>query len=157
LCSGCGYRLATPDGPLLDTVSTIAVPYFKNKTFEPGAEALFTAAFVNEFIESRRIGVVSAQEADAVLRGTIVKLVDDAIAYNSDDKAQHYRVHVILDVTVEDRRSGKMLWQRKGLQHSEEFPVSGNIVFSEAAKREALKTLADDLAERVHDSIMHGF
>ncbi|MCP4630836.1 MAG: hypothetical protein GY850_46110, partial [bacterium] len=46
LCSGCGYRLATPDGPLLDTVSTIAVPYFKNKTFEPGAEALFTAAFV---------------------------------------------------------------------------------------------------------------
>jgi hypothetical protein len=155
--AGCGYRLARSVNPLLDNVTSIAIPYFKNKTFEPGAETIFTHAFVNEFVESKKLNVVSAQDADVVLYGTVKILRENSIAYDVDDKALEYRVTVTLAVSLEDRSSGKVLWRRKNLKHSEEFLVSDDIVFSETTKRDALKTLAEDLAERVHDSIMQGF
>jgi hypothetical protein len=157
LSSSCGYRLARPVNPMLENVSTIAIPYFKNKTFEPEAEAIFTYAFINEFIESRRLQVVGVEDADVVLYGTVKRLLEDTIAYNRDDKAQEYRVRVTLAVFLEERKSGNVLWKRKSLRHAEEFPVDNNIVLSETAKRDALQRIAEDLAERVHDSIMQGF
>jgi len=157
LCSGCGYHRARSDNPQLAGVSTIAIPYFKNKTFEPEAEKVFAYAFVNEFIESKRLRVVGEHEADLVLRGTVKKLVEDTIAYNRDDKALEYRMDVVVDIQVERRASGEVVWKRKNLRHSEEFPVGDNVVLSEAAKRAALEKLAADLAERIHDSIIQGF
>jgi outer membrane lipopolysaccharide assembly protein LptE/RlpB len=157
LCSGCGYHRARSDNPLLAGLGTIAIPYFKNKTFEPEAEKIFTYAFVNEFIESRRLRVVGEHEADLVLRGTVKKLIEDTIAYNRDDKALEYRMDVVVDIQVERRASGEVVWKRKNFRHSEEFPVGDDIVLSEASKRAALQKLAADLAERVHDSIIQGF
>lgn len=153
----CGYHLARPANPLLENINTIAIPYFKNKTFEPEAETIFTDAFVNEFIESKRLQVVNREDADVILYGTVREFYEDTIAYNRDDKALEYRVRVTLDVFLEERQSGDVLWKRKNFRHAEEFPVGENIVFSETARRAALQTLAEDLAERVHDSIMQGF
>jgi hypothetical protein len=157
MLSGCGYHPAKFANPLLENVSSIAVPYFKNKTFEPELEAIFSNAFANEFTESRRLRVVSRHEADVVLCGTVKKLVDDTIAYSRDDKALEYRVYVELDISLEDRLSGRVLWKRKNLKHNEEFPVGSSIVISETTKRAALIKLAEDIAERVHDNIMQGF
>jgi len=36
IAAGCGYRLAGKDNPMLAGINTIAVPYFKNDTFEAG-------------------------------------------------------------------------------------------------------------------------
>jgi len=157
LAAGCGYHRAGINNPQLDGISRIAIPYFKNKTFEPEAERVFTHAFVNEFIKSRRLKVVPEPEADLVLRGTIRKLIEDTIAYNRDDKALEYRMDVVLDIQLERRATGEVIWKRKNMRHSEEFPVGDDIVLSEAAKRAALERLAADLAERIHDSIIQGF
>ncbi|MCX8044962.1 MAG: LPS assembly lipoprotein LptE [Desulfobacterota bacterium] len=154
---GCGYHRAGTYNPQLAGIATIAIPYFKNTTFEPEAEKIFTHAFINEFIKSKRLRVVSEPDADLILRGTIRKLIEDTIAYNRDDKALEYRMDVVLDVQLERRQTGEVLWKRKNVRHSEEFPVGDNIVLSEAAKRAALGRLAADLAERVHDSIIQGF
>jgi hypothetical protein len=154
---GCGYHLARSDNPLLQNRETIAIPYFKNKTFEPEAEKIFTYAFINEFIKSKRLRVTDERTADLILRGSVKTLNEDTIAYNRDDKALEYRVDITLDIQLEERTTGNVLWKRKNLRHSEEFPVGENIVFSEAAKRSALDKLAADLAERVHSSIIEGF
>jgi len=157
LWGGCGYRLARSDNPQLANIHTIAIPYFKNRTFEPEAEKVFACAFIDEFIESKRLAVVGEDRADIILRGTVKKLVEDAIAYNRDDKALEYRMDVVVDIQVEERTTGSVLWKRKNLRHSEEFPVGEDIMLSEAAKRASLEKLAADLAERVHDSIIEGF
>ena len=54
LAAGCGYRLARFDNPELEGITTIAIPYFENKTYEPGLDAVFTYAFTNKFIETGR-------------------------------------------------------------------------------------------------------
>ncbi len=155
--SGCGYRLARFDNPELDGITTIAIPYFQNKSFEPGIDAIFTHAFVNKFVETKRLQVVGAGEADAVLRGVIKKVDDDSLAMTRDRRALEWRVWVTISVVVEERTTGRVLWKRSALRHGEEFRTSDDIQIDEADKRRAFQTLAADLAEQVHDGFLQGF
>ena len=86
-CAGCGYHRAQLNNPLLANVHTMAIPYFKNKTFEPEAEKIFTNAFMNEFIESRKLQMVGPNEADVILYGTVRSLKEESIGYNENDKS----------------------------------------------------------------------
>jgi len=159
--SGCGYRLARFDNPALDNITTIAIPYFQNKSYEPGVDAIFTHAFVNKFVENKRLQVVGVEHADAVLRGIIKKINADSLAMTRDRRALEWRVWVTISVVVEERTTGRVLWKRSALKHSEEFRISDesqfDIQLDEADKRRAFQDLASDLADRVHDGLMQGF
>lgn len=156
--AGCGYHPARLDNPLLAEYHTIAIPYFKNKTFEPGAEKIFTDAFMREFIESRKLKIVSESQADVILYGTVRNLKEESIGQNANDKTIEYLLFMTLDLRLEQRTTGKLLWSRKGMRHAEDYPIADdNIQLSEAAKKAALQKIAADLAERSHDSLMMGF
>jgi len=182
LClTGCGYRLARFDNPALDGITTLAIPYFENKSYEPGIDAIFTYAFVNKFVATKRLQVVGIEEADAVLRGSIKRVTQDSLGIDKDKRALEWRVWVTISVVVEERKTGRVLWKRSALRHGEEFrttrylaqkqtppvppgpPVptvlleSPDIQLDEADKRRAFQDLAADLAERVHDGLLQGF
>ncbi len=157
LISNCGYRLAKYENPLLEGINSIAVPYFQNKTFEAEAVPIFTNAFVSEFVKGKRLTISNTDEADIVLYGRVKELRKDIIARDWDDKANAYRIYAAMDITLEERKTGKVLYKRNNLFHTEEYPVRSDIAFSEAAKRDAFQKIASDLAQRVHDSIMQGF
>jgi outer membrane lipopolysaccharide assembly protein LptE/RlpB len=162
LClSGCGYRLARFDNPALDGITTIAIPYFENKSYEPGIDAIFTHAFVNKFVATKQLQVVAADKADAVLRGSIKKVDHDSLAMTQDRRALEWRIWVTISIVVEERATGRVLWKRSALRHSEEFRTGAedqvDIQLDEADKRRAFQDLAADLAERVHDGLMQGF
>ena len=157
-CAGCGYHRARLDNPLLANFHTIAIPYFKNKTFEPGVEKIYTDAFMKEFIESRKLKIVSESQADVILYGTVRNLKEESIAQNENDKTIEYLLFMTLDLRLEERATGKVLWQRKDLKHVEDAPVyTDSMQLSETAKRATMQKIAADLAERVHNSIMMGF
>jgi outer membrane lipopolysaccharide assembly protein LptE/RlpB len=155
--TGCGYHLAGRGNPLLDGITTIAVPYFKNETFEAGADAIFTGTFADQFIQNKRLRVVRIDSADVILRGTIKTIREEVISYNKNDKAMEYRVYVTLDLSLEKRDTGEILWKRKRLKHNEEYQVSNEIMVTESDKKIALEKVARDLAKRVEESIIQGF
>lgn len=155
--AGCGYRRAGKDNPLLLGINTIAVPYFKNDTFEAGIEAIFTTVFANEFINSKRLQVVRIDDADVILRGTIKNFREQVISYNQDRKALEYRVFVTLDLSLEKRDSGEILWKRKRLADNEEYQVSSYITVTQTDKTVAVEKIAQNLAKKVYESIIQGF
>lgn len=161
LFSGCGYRLASMVNPMLDNYDSIAIPYFENKTFEAEAVTIFTYAVVNEFVESKRLKVENIDKADLVLYGKIIKLNERSIGYSRDDKAREYRIWATLELSLEEKSTGKVLWKRNKLTHDNEYLSAdlrtGEITETDASKRKALVLLAEDLAERIHDSIVQGF
>ena len=157
-CACCGYHRARLDNPLLASYHTIAVPYFKNKTFEPGAEKIFTDAFMQEFIKSGRLKIASEKDADVVLYGTVRNLKQESIAENENDKTIEYLLFMTLDLRLEERTTGKVLWTRKGMRHVEDYPIyDQDVQLSETSKRLALQKIAADLAQRSHDSMLMGF
>jgi outer membrane lipopolysaccharide assembly protein LptE/RlpB len=155
--AGCGYHLAGRDNPMLAGINTIAVPYFKNETFEAGIESVFTRAFADEFIQSKRLQVVSIDAADVILRGAVKTVREEIISYNKNDKAMEYRIYVTLDLALEKRDTGEILWKRKRLRHSEEYQVANDIMVTESDKKVAMEKVAKDLARRVEESIIQGF
>jgi hypothetical protein len=161
LFSGCGYHLASTVNPMLENYDSIAIPYFENKTFEAEAVTIFTYAVVNEFIESKRLKVEGIDKADLVLYGTVKELNEESIGYSSDDKAREYRIWATLELSLEEKSTGKVLWKRDKLSHNNEYLSADlrveEITVIEASKRKALVLLAEDLAERIHDSIVQGF
>src|SRR5512139_2926511 len=68
---GCGYQLTGSKAHLPPGITSIAIPTFVNETYEPGVEIQFTQAFLNDFINDRRVKVVDKAQADSVLEGTI--------------------------------------------------------------------------------------
>ncbi len=157
LLSGCGYHLASTVNPMLDNYDSIAIPYFENKTFEAEAVTIFTYAVVNEFIESKRLKVESIDKADLILYGTVKSINENSIGYSRDDKALEYRVWATLEISLEEKSTGKVLWKRNNLTNDQEYLSGTEITVIEASKRNALVLLAEDLAERIHDSIVQGF
>ncbi len=157
-CSlGCGYHFLGKGKGTLGGIKTIAIPYFINKTYEPGIDRIFTDALVNEFVESREFVLTTEDRADVVMRGMVKSFEGKTISHNQKDRALEYRVAVTLEFSAEERTTGKVIWRDRNITHNEEYRVNTDIAVTEFNKDEAIKRLAAELAERIHDNLLEGF
>ncbi|HSQ77549.1 MAG TPA: LptE family protein, partial [Nitrospirota bacterium] len=118
LLSSCGYHISGTGGIVPGGVRTISVPVFLNATNEPYVDVEVTQAVVEEFMTDGRLKVVGLEEAELALRGKIVKYEVTPLSYNPQAYVQQYRVHIVVDASLEDLRSKKILWQERGIQSS---------------------------------------
>lgn len=154
---GCGgYRWAPEYNQLPAGIHTVAIPLFKNNTYESNIEAYVTNALMNEFIRNQQFSVVS-EGGDATLSGMVKKFDTMSIAYSSEDRARQYRAYLTLEVTLRDNRTGEVLWRNPELVHEEEYSVEPIISFTDARKQDAIKRISADLAERIYEEIVYGY
>ena len=126
---------------------TIAVLPFENET--PQAELQREVWQALRAAMQSRLGVRDAPEsrADAVVRGTLVRYdVDIPIAYTANSRqvtSARRKLQVVCDIEIIDQKTGKTLWQRKGLTAEGEYEEN-----SEATgRRVALERLVNDVIE----------
>jgi outer membrane lipopolysaccharide assembly protein LptE/RlpB len=108
LLAGCGYSLATRNS-VIKPGQNIDVRMFANRTYQPNIEAELRLAFVNELVS--RGEKVSVDLSDLVIDGEIASLSVDASAFSGDDKAMYYKITVVVQAQLTDRRSGKLVWK----------------------------------------------
>jgi outer membrane lipopolysaccharide assembly protein LptE/RlpB len=156
LITGCGYQLAGKETHVPPGLNSIAIPTFKNQTFEPGIEIQFTQAFLNEFIQDRRVNVVSREEADCSLEGVVTDFRTYAVAYDKSGFVLQYQIGIVVDVTLKDR-AGKVLWEQKGLNEVQWFRASSVGVTNEAAKQAAIQKTAGLMAGRIRSRFFYNF
>ncbi len=94
IAGGCGYHLpgkGEGQGALAE-VQNLRIEPFANARFEPFLEVSFSNAVVSEFARRGSFRVVEgAEDADAVLGGTVTDYRTDAISYDSNDNVLEYR------------------------------------------------------------------
>ena len=156
LLMACGYKMAGKETHVTPGLSSIAIPTFKNATFEPGIEIPFTQAFLNEFIQDRRMKVVSRAEADAILEGVVVSFNTYGVAYDRSGFVLQYQIGVVVNLTLRDR-TGKVLWEEKGWSESQWFRASSTGLTNEAAKQVSIQRTAGSLAERIRQRFFYNF
>jgi hypothetical protein len=157
LPSGCGYHFIGENSEVLSGITSIAIPYFENKTYQSGLERQVTEALVDEFVKSRAIAIVSEGDADAVIRGVIEEFREYVSAFNEGDTALEYTSFLSLSVTLERKDTGEVLWRNKNLTHIEDYTVSPEIASTEENKEQAILLSSRELATQIHDSIIEGF
>ncbi len=153
--AGCGYRLSG-GGPLPGNVTRVAVAMFENRSFETGAEAVFTSALMTELVQSSDARVVGREEADAVILATIRSITIGGLTRTADDSVVERRVSAVLDLDMVGK-DGETIWSVRKFSESEVYAVSSANASDEAAKREAVQEIADRVAERIISKMRDNF
>ena len=134
LLSGCGYTLATRNS-VIKPGQTLDVRMFANRTYQPNIDADLRLAFVNELLS--RGETVSGDLPDFVISGEIASLSVQASAFSGDDAVMFYRLVLVVQAQLSDRRSGKVLW--KGDESiRQEYPVNSDLALQRNAHSAAV-------------------
>ena len=153
---GCGYQLAGKTTHLPPGVTSIAIPTLTNLTLEPGLEIHFTQAFLREFIQDKRVSVVSRQTADSTLEGIIKSFTMFSVSYDTSGYALEYQTIVIMDLTLK-KRDGVILWREKDLMERAWYRTSPSVIATEDNKNNAIQQIAKSLAEKVRNRFFYNF
>ena len=154
-CGGYGFRGTVNNLP--SDIKAVSIPVFLNESIEPGVEVIFANALIYEFNRSQVLQVVSESEAQAQINGKIRSIAIDPVIYANLTQALERKVTISLEVTCRRSDNQKVLWQNQGLSRYEVYRVTTDPNQTQRNKEEAIKKIAQDLSERIHNSILENF
>jgi hypothetical protein len=146
--AGC-WRYSLHGGGLPADLKTMAILPFDNET--PVSELQQQLLDIMRNTLDSRLGLRSASEAqaDVVVRGTIIRYdADIPVGYSASQggapvTASQRKLEMAVDVDIVNQKTGKILWQRKGL--------IGDGTYQERAeadgRKQAMQQMANDMAE----------
>lgn len=150
LLSGCGYSMR----PLLGMgLGTIAIENLENKTYEHDLEVLVTESVRDEFIFDGTLKVVMGEaQADLLLSGAVINYTFETLSYDEDDKAESYRLRIRTQLTLENLKEKKIVWQDRIIEGDAHYLLVGSLAVTEAEARDkALKDLAKEILRQTID------
>jgi len=153
---GCGYQMVGKETHIPPALNSIAIPTFKNLTFEPGIEVQFTQGFLREFILDRRVKVVDRSEAASILEGTVISYNLFSVAYDRSGFVSEYQINVLVRLALK-KRTGEMIWQENGLSETLWFRASSDVLVNEANRTAALQRIGRLIAERIRNRFFYNF
>jgi len=152
--SGCGYNLGEIKPTPMRRVTTLAVNTFKNQTLIPRLEAQTADAVVKQFQQDGTYRIDSADQADAIVEGTIVSVVRQPMRVFASNVLQTSEFELTLTVKyqVVDRTTGAVLLQGTAVgvtpffteadRVNSDIVTSQNINYPIAAQRMAEKIVS---------------
>ncbi len=155
LLTGCGYKLGEIRPTPMRSVRTLAVPTFKNKTFEPRLEVLFADTLVKRLQQDGTYEILNDDRADAILYCTIDRIERRALrsVENNVLATSEFGLRVFATYEVQDRVTGAILMTGK-VQGNTTF-FSGNDL--QTIERQAFSNAAADLADIITGEVAEGW
>ncbi len=144
--AGC-WPYGFAGGGLPSNIHTVAVLPFENETPQAELQREVWEALRTEM--KSRLGLRDAPEAraDAVVRGTLLRYdtgIPIAISANRGQVTSARRkLQIVCDIEIVDQKTGKLLWQRKGITAEGEYEEPNEI----NGRRDALQKLVADVIE----------
>ena len=126
--ASCGYHVSGKGDLLPKNLHTIAIPAFENATVHYRLNDRLPEAISREFMARTRYAVVpNVNEADAVLRGAVVNYVAFPSVFDQrTGRASGLQVSVVMQVTLTERATGKVLFTRPSFEMRQTYEFSPN-------------------------------
>lgn len=162
--STCGYHVAGQGDLLPKTITTICIPAFTNATSRYKLTDQLPEAITREFAARTRYKIISdSNTADAVLKGSVnnyvsfTTVVDEGTTTNpGTGRASAVDFRVYMNVSLVERATGKVLFNRPNFEVRERYEVSVQpgpyFDESDAALQRASKTVAQQLVGAILDN-----
>jgi hypothetical protein len=119
--TGCGIYSFTPGGK--SDVQAIAIQRFDNTTEEHGLADQVTDLVIDAFIADGSLKVVSEENADAVLVGTLVRYEHKPLTYDASDQVSRYEVIMTFDISLKKPNSDDDMWTQR-MRHQGQYDVA---------------------------------
>lgn len=153
--SGCGYKLGEIRPTPMRSVRTLAVPTFKNQTYEPRIEVLFADSLVKRLQQDGTYKIISDDMADAILVCTVVKVDRRSLrsVQNNVLATSEFGLRVEVNFEVQDRVTGALLMKNVAVGETSFF--SGNDLVT--IERQALSIVAGKVADKIAVQVTEGW
>ncbi|MCX6587022.1 MAG: LptE family protein [Acidobacteria bacterium] len=157
--TGCGYHVGGKADLLPKTVRTIAIPTFGNLTTRYKISDRLGSAISREFLTRTRYQIVAdPNDADATLRGSVLTYTAfPTVVDQVTGRAAGVQVSVLLQVTLTDRASGKVLFTRANMEVRERYEISIDQAQYFEESETALDRLSRDVARTIVSAVLSGF
>jgi hypothetical protein len=120
-------------------------------------ESIVTDQVRYQFSQSQILKIVPEAEADVVLIGFINGVSSDDISLTERLSSSERRISVSLSARLVERGSGEVLYQGSVYQHRS-YSLGGiDSPSSSEARTEALRLVARDAAQIIHDGVLQNF
>lgn len=162
LLTGCGYSVGGHADLVPKTIQTISIPAFTNGSTRYHLTDRLPDAIAREFAARSRYRIVSdPNQADAVLRGTVVNYASYVtIVDPTTGRASGVDLRVNLKISLTERNTGKVLFNRPNLEARERYQVSTSTTDPAAYFDEsdsALNRVSQQVARQVVTAILENF
>ena len=149
-CTGCSYYSVS--GALPGHIKSCAVPLFENETVEVDIVENITAEVIDAIINDGNMKVVGEFQSDAVVRGTIVDIIDGPATYSKDEKAELFRISVYADVQFFDQKKNQVIWEEKRIEGWANYDAA-----DPSAREEGIEEALEMLAKEIIDKTVSGW
>jgi outer membrane lipopolysaccharide assembly protein LptE/RlpB len=155
--SACGYRFSG-QGQFPKGVERIFIEVFENRTSKTGIEQTVTNQVVFEFTRQRDKSLASsAENSDAVLKGTIRTIRTETISRIGTEVANEREVIMTVDLRLIKHDGGEVIWAAKGVTDRQAFNVSESKLETERNESLALARLSERMSERIFSRLTNDF
>jgi hypothetical protein len=157
--SACGYHIAGRGDMVPKTVKTIAIMPFGDATLRYKLARTIPADITREFISRTKYQVINdSGQADAVITGNLINyFASPTIIDPATSRATTVQAITVIQVTMTERATGKVLFTRSGMEIRQRYEVAGDpkAYFDESGT--ALERISKDVARTVVSAILEGF
>jgi len=159
LLAACGYHISGHGDLLPKTLKTVAVQPFGNSTPKYKLARLIPADISRELISRTKYQLVDdPAQADAVLSGSLVNFVAYSTLIDAKtSRATAAQVIAVINVTLTERATGKVLFTRSGYEFRQRYEISLDpaAYFDESGT--AIERVSKDVARTVVSAILEAF
>tara|TARA_B100001248_G_scaffold219808_1_gene175434 strand:+ start:3378 stop:3929 length:552 start_codon:yes stop_codon:yes gene_type:complete len=168
----CGYQWGNRSEKLPGDYKEVAIPLFKNKTQEVGAEIYFTNALIEEIARNPKSNVTSQEYAEVVLEGEIsnLSLQGEGLASlpnlpTETELNSSYRMDIIVHLRLRRKSDQEVIWTKSfsgqrtfASAKITSFPAnSANPIYNYSAVHEKLKVIAQQMMSQAYLSLTESF
>jgi hypothetical protein len=161
--SACGYALAGRGSFLPDTIKTVGIPAFANRTTVFNLETLLTEKVRGEFIGRGKYKILpDGTGVDALLTGEVQSAILTPISFTAEQVASRYALTMTARVELRDVRASKVLWENPSVVFRQEYEAQSATTTADPAAffgqdTTALDRMATDFARTIVSSILEAF
>jgi len=154
---GCGYGFEGKVSGLPDDIRSLYVSYAENSSNIMQLGGLVTDEVRRQFTTSKFLKLVDNDKADAVLSLNIRSVRVTGATLTNISRTSSRQITITLDSFLKRKESGALIWQGVGIVCDETYVVESDQVVTELNEDLALKNIARELAEKIHNFMFLGF
>lgn len=157
--TGCGYHIAGKATRLPPNVNIIAVPMFVNQTQTYRIEQMLTRDVVRELVARTHYHIVNnaGQDADLVLKGTVVSALAAPLTYDAPSgRISSAVVTVSMKVSLADHK-GRIFFENQNYTFRQEYQVSREVTSFFEEETPALQRMSRDFARTLVSDVLEAY
>jgi outer membrane lipopolysaccharide assembly protein LptE/RlpB len=156
--AGCGYALVGRGSNIPPDVKNVFLQPLENRTQRSQVEQALTRAIADELVTRQRFAVVgSADQADAVISGSVVGFLATPVSFDGTGRATEYEISITAQIAFVRSGQDKPIWASDRYNFRETYPIEATEAEYFDREDEAIEEAAKRFAETMVSDLLEGF